>query len=275
MVTVPILMYHEIASERETTSRLAVDPGMFAAQMEHLHAGGFTALTASGLAAALAGGIPLPERPVVITFDDGFADFYAHALPVLRSCGFAATVFVTTGWIQDAGPDEISRRPGQMLSWSQILEAAGAGIEIGAHSHRHPQLDQLAAGRLRDELRFSKALLEDRLGHPVSGLAYPFGYSNARVRREVREAGHEYACAVGNGIAGSTADLFALPRLTIRRSTGLGAFGRITAGEGIPLLFLKDHALTRGWAVARRARALLGAASRGAQGGRAQTDWAR
>lgn len=269
---VPILMYHEIAGRKETTSPLAVDPAAFTEQLEYLRAEGFSTLTAADLAAAAGGSIPLPRRPVVITFDDGFADFHTNALPALVSCGFTATVFVTTGWIADAGQDSAGTRPGRMLSWSQVLEAAGAGIEIAAHSHGHPQLDQLAGQRLRDELEISKALLEDRLGRIVPGLAYPFGYSNARVRHQVRELGYEYACSVSNAIAGSASDSFSLPRLTISRSTELRAFGRIAAGQDLPRLYLRAHALTRGYAVVRRTRSLLSAASRRAGGTRARED---
>jgi len=258
----PILMYHQIAAGPQATSRLAVSPAVFAAQLAYLQAGGFTTVTASALAAAVGGDAGrMPVRPVVLTFDDGFADFHQVALPLLREYGFTATVFVTTGWIQDAGPRSAGRRPGRMLSWSQLLEAAGAGVEIGAHSHRHPQLDQMAGADLRRELHDSKALLEDRLGRAVPGLAYPFGYSSARVRGAVRAAGHEYACAVGNMIARAPSDPFTLPRLTIRRSTKPAAFGRIVRGRGLPVIYLKDHALTRGWALVRRTRAVLGGVS--------------
>ena len=100
-------------------------PRSFAAQLGYLREAGFTALTVSGLASALAGArAQLPTRPVVITFDDGFADFHREALPLLRRYGFTATVFVTTGWIADAGRHAAGRRPGRMLSWSQIREAA-------------------------------------------------------------------------------------------------------------------------------------------------------
>ena len=96
-VRVPILMYHEIATREDTTSRLAVSPSSFAAQLKHLHEAGFTTLTVSGLVSALADDpARLPERPVVITFDDGFADFHSEALPLLRHYDFTATVFVTT-----------------------------------------------------------------------------------------------------------------------------------------------------------------------------------
>ena len=137
-------MYHEIAGRQDTASRLAVPPEAFASQLAYLRAEGFTTISVAKLASALAGEPGrLPARPVVITFDDGFADFHGAALPVLRRYGFTATVFVTTGWIADAGPHAAGRRPGCMLSWSQIREAAEAGMEIGAHSHTHPQLDQL------------------------------------------------------------------------------------------------------------------------------------
>ena len=264
-VDVPILMYHEIATRQDTSSRLAVSPASFAAQLAHLHEAGFTTLTVSGLASALAEDpARLPERPVLITFDDGFADFHREALPLLDKYGFTATVFVTTGWIADASLRAAGRSPGPMLSWSQIREAASAGIEIGAHSHQHPQLDQVHSDRLRDELMTSKALLEDGLGVAVPGLAYPFGYSNARVRRVAQEAGYTHACAVGNVGLGSGWDPFALPRLTIRHSTRLGTFAHIVRRQNESLIFLKDRSLTKGWAMVRRTRAGLTGASRGA-----------
>jgi peptidoglycan/xylan/chitin deacetylase (PgdA/CDA1 family) len=263
-IMVPILMYHEIAAREDTTSRLAVSPSSFAAQLKHLHEAGFTTLTFSELVSALADDpARLPERPVAITFDDGFADFHSEALPLLRHYDFTATVFVTTGWIADAGPRAADRSPARMLCWSQIREAAAAGIEIGAHSHRHPQLDQLAPERLHDELATSKALLEDGLGLTIPALAYPFGYSNARVRRVAREIGYTHACAVGNAIAHSTYDEFALPRLTIHRSTAPTAFEDIVHGRKVSLIFLRERSLTKGWALVRRSRAGLGAALSG------------
>ena len=262
---VPILMYHEIAAASATTSRLAVEPDAFAGQLAHLHNQGFTTMTAAGLAATLADpALPLPDRPIVLTFDDGFADFQDAALPLLQRYGFTGTLFVTTGWIQDAGPWSSGSRPGRMLSWKQIAEAADVGIEIGAHSHKHPELDQLPNRHVREELRTSKAQLEDRLGRAVPGMAYPFGYSSARVRQVVHDLGYQYACAVGNAIVGPAADPLALPRLTVRRTTGLTLFDRIIHGSHLPVIFLKDRSLTRGWAMVRRTRATVGGVSRGA-----------
>lgn len=258
---VPILMYHEVAGPEGTAfPPLAVPPEAFAGQLAHLEAEGFTTITMSALAAAMAGQRELPARPVVLTFDDGFADFHEAALPLLRDHGFTATVFVTSGWVADAGP---AARPGRMLTWQQVREVAAAGIEIGAHSHTHPQLDQLPGGQLARELADSKSLLEDRLGTAVPGLAYPFGYSSARVRRAVLDAGYGYACAVANAMASTVPDdLFAVPRLTVGRGTRLTAFGKMVCGRQVPVLFARERALSKGWAVARRTRALLSGVER-------------
>ncbi|MFC9972221.1 polysaccharide deacetylase family protein [Spirillospora sp. NPDC127200] len=251
---VPVLMYHSIrARPPRGTAALAVSPGAFADQMALLADRGFTPVPFSAL-----GGPSLPGRPVVITFDDGYADFHEHALPVLERHGFPATVFVTTGWLADAGPDAAGRPLDTMMAWSQVREAAAHGVEVGGHSHSHPQLDQLGDAALREELVRSKGLLEDRLGGPVTTMAYPYGYSSARVRRAARAAGYGTACAVANRLAvpagDAGADELAIPRLTVRMSTSLATFGRVADGRGIPLVFLKDRLLTRGYAVVRRTR---------------------
>lgn len=253
----PILMYHEISASPDTAfGRLAVTPQAFETQLESLVKNGFTTFTASAIAAALATGTPLPERAVALTFDDGFADFHERVLPLLRQHGCTATLFVTTGWIADVGRRAAGRRPGRMLTWSQIVEAAADGIEIGAHSHGHPELDQLGRKELRAELTVSKRLLEDALGTSVTGLAYPFGYSNAAVRHAALEAGYAYACAVGNAMASPQHGPLALPRLTVKASTSKDAFVQAVGGQSLSKIYRTDHMLTKGWTVVRRTRAI-------------------
>ena len=150
---------------------------------------GFTGLTFSELADAFRAGGILPKRPVVLTFDDGYADFGREVWPILRRYEFPATVFVTSGWISDAGPHAAGTPLDRMLSWAQIRELAAANIEIGAHSHSHPELDQLSGAALCRELGDSRALLEEGIGAPVRTLAYPYGYSSKRVRLAARAAG--------------------------------------------------------------------------------------
>ncbi|WP_283137696.1 polysaccharide deacetylase family protein [Rhizohabitans arisaemae] len=252
-VRVPVLMYHSVTDRPNAATRpLAVTPAAFAEQLAALREGGFTPLTLSGL---LDAGRGLPGRPVVITFDDGYADFHSEALPILTRFGFPATVFTTSGWVQDAGHQEAGRRLDRMLSWGQLAEAAECGVEIGGHSHSHPQLDQLPTARLRDELRRNKALLEDRLGRAVTTMAYPYGYSSARVRAEVRAAGYTAACAVANDLLGGDGpDRYALPRLTVGPATSIDRFRRATAGRSVGRIYLRERVLTKGYAVVRRTR---------------------
>jgi Predicted xylanase/chitin deacetylase len=253
---VPILMYHSITDRPNADTRPhAVRPGDFEEQLAYLKENRFTPLTFADLIAAINGtGSAPPERPVVLTFDDGYADFHSTALPLLDRYGIPATVFVTSGWLDDAGPDAAGRPLDAMLSWSQVREAASAGIEIGGHSHSHPQLDQLRDEELRDELRRNKALLEDKVGRPVTTMAYPYGYSSARVRREVRKAGYWAACAVNNAISADRHDVLALPRLTVGQGTTMSKFRRAVEGRGVPLIYLKERVLTKGYAVVRRTR---------------------
>jgi peptidoglycan/xylan/chitin deacetylase (PgdA/CDA1 family) len=258
MRSIPILMYHTIADHASKESRhVAVRPRMFSSQLARLRELGFTSLTVGELERTMRGeGGSLPERPVVLSFDDGFADFVTEALPTIERFGFTATLFVTTGFVAD-GADRIDTKLGRMLSWSQVLEADARGVEIGAHSHSHPQLDQLPRRALGMEISRCKTLLEDRLQREVTSFSYPFGYSNARVRQTVQESGYLGACAVSNALSQTSGDRFCLPRLTMNNDVSLEAFTNVVCGRHVPRIFFKQRMLTKGWAVARRSRALL------------------
>jgi peptidoglycan/xylan/chitin deacetylase (PgdA/CDA1 family) len=251
-IAVPVLMYHEISASPFGSARLAVSPHDFASQLAYLADQGFSTVTAGELAAAVTSRSSLPDRSVVLTFDDGFADFHQTALPLLKKYGFAATLFMTTGWIRDAQL-QAGRAPGPMLCLSQLSEAAAAGIEIAAHSHQHPQLDQLGIHAVHRELATSKRILEDQLETAAIGLAYPFGYSNSQVRNAARDLGYRYGYVVANRLISVDADQFALPRLTVSRSTSLRQYGQVIECRNLSASYFKDRAMTRGWAVVRRA----------------------
>jgi peptidoglycan/xylan/chitin deacetylase (PgdA/CDA1 family) len=248
---VPVLMYHEIADATATSSPLAVAPDVFADQLAYLHDAGFHTLTAGELAAFLTDGVgQLPERPVVLTFDDGYGDFYTEALPLMKQRGYTGTLFQTTGWVGKEGEAK------RMLNWRELAELNDAGVEIGAHTVRHPQLDQLPEKELRDELYISKSVLEDKLGFAVPGLAYPFGYSNRKVRAVARELGYTYAYAVDNALTTSAAQKFTFPRLTVRRTTTMEQFRRMVNGQDT-LALRQARILTKGFSVVRRTRSRL------------------
>jgi len=250
---VPILMYHAIAAEpNEATRELSVTPDAFAEQLAMIGELGFTPVGTAALAARWRSGRPLPARPVLITFDDGYEGVHRHALPVLAGHGFAATLFVSTGWIR--GAYDTGRGLDTMLDWDQIRELAAARVEIGGHSHTHPQLDQLDDATLHHELIHSKEIVTDELGTVPASFAYPYGYSSRRVRQAVRETGYQQALAVGNGLARRRQGPYALQRVTVRRSTGIEEFERLVQGRAIARNFAGDRALTKGYALVRRAR---------------------
>ncbi|KUL41047.1 polysaccharide deacetylase family protein [Streptomyces regalis] len=250
---VPILMYHAVSTApNDATRDLSVAPEAFAEQMALIGDLGLTPVRTADLAARWRSGKPLPERPVLITFDDGYEGVHRHALPVLAKHGFPATLFVSTGWLK--GPHDTGGGLDTMLDWGQVRELAEADVEIGGHSHTHPQLDQLPDGRLRSELILCKEIISDELGTVPASFAYPYGYSSRRVREAVHETGYAQALAVNNGLARRRQGPYALTRLTVRRGTGIEEFQRMVEGRAISRTFARDRALTKGYAVVRRAR---------------------
>jgi peptidoglycan/xylan/chitin deacetylase (PgdA/CDA1 family) len=258
---VPILMYHSVATApNDATRALSVAPEEFAEQMALIDGLGLTPVSTAALAAGWRSGGPLPDRPVLITFDDGYEGVHRHALPVLAKHGFASTLFVSTGWLR--GAYDTGAGLDAMLDWDQVRELAGAGCEIGGHSHTHPELDQLDDDRLREELMRCREIVTDELGAEPTSFAYPYGYSSRRVRQAVRAAGYAQALAVGNALAHRSQGPFALRRVTVRRSTDAAEFTQLLEGRAIARNFARDRALTKGYAVLRRARQVRRKASR-------------
>jgi peptidoglycan/xylan/chitin deacetylase (PgdA/CDA1 family) len=263
--TVPILLYHSIAEEASAQFRKwAVRPRDFAAQMGYLHENGYTPMTVTRLARTIANRrVPLPERPVVISFDDGFADFYSQAFPVLEFYGFTATLYVVSGyvggssqWLQSQGEAERS-----MLTWEQIAELDAAGVEVGAHTQTHPQLDTLAPGIAREQIQGSKLVLEQRLGKRVVSFAYPHGYYSPIVRNIVRQAGFISACGVKHAMSSMNDDRFALARIIVAHGTSISGFRALLAGEGLRVAPVGERTRTRAWRFLRRSMVILRARS--------------
>jgi peptidoglycan/xylan/chitin deacetylase (PgdA/CDA1 family) len=262
---IPILMYHSISpSSNPRFKQFTVPPVMFIEQMAYLYNHHYTPITVTQFINARSKISQIvPERPVVLTFDDGFGDFFAEAFPVLKRYGFVATLYVATAfvngtshWLQHLG--EGTRR---MLTWQQLAEIRSSGIECGAHSHSHPQLDTLPRKAVRDEIVQSKRILEDHLGQDISSFAYPFGYYTARVRWLVQEAGYTSACAVRHALSSETDDPFSLARLMVRTDSNIEEFAALLTGRSSSLGTTTYQAYARVrtpiWQFVRRSRALI------------------
>lgn len=154
-------------------------------------------------------------------------------LPVPAEHGFAATVFVPTGWLRGAYDE--GGALDTMLGWGQVRELAATGVGIGGHSHTRPRLDQLDDRALRAETVRCRETVTAELGKVPVSFAYPYGYSSRRVRRAVRAAGFAQSPAVGNAMARRRQGPYALERVTVRRGTGTAAFARLVEGGRSPV----------------------------------------
>jgi peptidoglycan/xylan/chitin deacetylase (PgdA/CDA1 family) len=249
---VPILLYHSVSNDPDAwIRRFAVAPGAFSWHLDLIAAHGATTLTVSAFVdARTLGGAALPERPVLITFDDGFADFGGTALRALREREMVATLYPATDFVGRRSPGGAP-----MLGWDDLCELGTSGdVEVGGHTVTHPQLDAIPAARARVEIAQCKATLEDRLGTPVRSFAYPHGYSSAAVRAIVREEGYDSACAVKNAFSSVDDDRFALARLTVRADTPIAVIDAWLAGREARLAPRRELARTRAGRIARRVR---------------------
>jgi peptidoglycan/xylan/chitin deacetylase (PgdA/CDA1 family) len=259
---VPVLLYHAVTDQPSAwIGQYTVRPDDFARHLDLLVASGRSAVTLSALWAGLGGHGRLPERPVVVTFDDGFADTAEVAAPLLAERGIVSTVYVTSGFVEGG------RSPGgdRMLTWDQVRALAADGHEIGAHSHTHPQLDLLPAALARAEILRSKQLLEDALGGAsVPSFAYPHGYQTPRIRAQVAAAGFSSACAVRNAFTAADDHRLALGRLMLTAGTTPAEVEAWLAGTGAPTTPPLDPVRTKAYRAWRRMRRPDQAASTGA-----------
>lgn len=234
--SVPVLLYHSIASTvPDGFQRWTVSPAHFRAQVTALADAGYQSLTVSDAVHRLDAGKPMPRRPVVVTFDDGFRDFKDAAIPVLTDHSFTATLYVTTGYLGSIsywlGSGDVGRIP--MLADDDVVEIADGGFEVGAHSRSHAMLDILPTSMLDDEVGACREHLMELTGHPIATFAYPHGYSNGAVRAAVRRAGFDSAASVHHSLSRAMSERFEIPRVIVEGGWGPGELLAAIQGDGL------------------------------------------
>lgn len=219
-------MYHRIDLVKPAlpaiTQRLTVDPSVFAAQMRWLKQHGYHAVSQRQLFEALEHGATLPPKPVMITFDDGYRDVLGKASPILERLAMPATAYVITSRISGGDPS--------FLTWGNLRALEHRGVTIGSHTVHHLELPSLSDADALAELRDSRAMLEQRLGHPVQWFAYPAGAEDARAVALVRQAGYVLAVTTRPGSKQSAADPLELHRYEVLDSTGVAGLAAMLAG---------------------------------------------
>lgn len=216
---VPILLYHYIGNNPNPNDKqrdyLSVSPEKFEEQMKYLSENEYQTISLDTLYAALKKQATLPSKPVILTFDDGYTDFFYNAYPILKRFNLSATVFIPTGLMDQ----------GYYLSWSQIKEMSSSGLVIfGAHTVHHYNLPSLSSGVLISELKESKQILQVQLGVPINFMAYPNGATNGFVISAVQSQGYIGAVGTWPSKLQSEGSIYNLPRLKVSGSIDLKNF---------------------------------------------------
>lgn len=218
-VLLPVIMYHNVRPiDFKTTnafvSDLTLPPSEFELQLRYLKERGIATVSMEDLYLCLEGRRSLPDRSVVLTFDDGFENNYLYAMPLLKRYGLTGTFFLVSGLI---GHNEY-------MTWSEAQEMVAAGMEIGSHTISHPDLAR-SAPALRDrELVESKRVLEEKLGVSVRALSYPSGAHNPDVMASARKAGYVIAVTTQYGTTQERGRVMELPRVRIHGTDVISGF---------------------------------------------------
>jgi peptidoglycan/xylan/chitin deacetylase (PgdA/CDA1 family) len=218
---IPILMYHSISEEQATANHpyflTNSCPQVFAEHMRFLHNNGYEAVSLTEAIRCLEAGQTSPKS-VVLTFDDGYDDFYTSAYPVMNLYGFSATVFLPTDYI---GNESRSFNNKRCLTWRQVRELHRAGVAFGSHTVTHPQLRSVGPRELAYEVRHSKETLENELGSRIEAFCYPYAFPEHDVRfrlglrSQLEESGYKHGVCTILGVASKSDDTFFLKRLPV------------------------------------------------------------
>lgn len=206
----PVLMYHYIRELPPNTRDqlgygLSIAPKLFDQQLAYLAAAHYDTVAMGDVASHIIRGTPLPPKPIVLSFDDGYADFYTAAWPLLKKYHLGATVYLVVDFLG---------KPGYM-SWQQAQELRDAGIDIGAHTLDHVDLAIQPLPIARRQIADSRRILQQRLNAPVNSFAYPSGRYTPVTVRIVADAGFAAAVTTSFGARQTAANILTMPRVRV------------------------------------------------------------
>lgn len=211
-LTIPILMYHYLSTPPAGADAirrdLSVSPELFESHLAYLRQAGYQTISLQQLSFALSRQSTLPEKSIIITFDDGYRDNYNNAFPLLREYGYTATFFIFNQPIDTYNVD--------YLTWEMVIEMRQAGMEFGSHSYSHPDLSGKDVDFLVYQILGSKEAIEERIGEPVRFFAYPSGRYDDLTVRVLQSANFWGAVTTEWGAQQAYTRRFEMPRLRVR-----------------------------------------------------------
>ena len=210
-----VLVYHRVRPDADDPR--SVTPQRFREHLTVLRDDGWQVVGLDEVITAVQNNHPFPKRAVLISFDDGYADLYDYAFPLLQEFRFPAVVFMLARYVGRVGRtySEANYPEAPFLTAAQLREMQRAGIEIGSHGLWHVPLAHLSSKEAEQEVQLSKEILSDLLGAPVRAFSYPWGragdFSEAHVRM-VERAGYQLAFTMVHGFNPPPYERFRLRR---------------------------------------------------------------
>jgi glycosyltransferase involved in cell wall biosynthesis/SAM-dependent methyltransferase len=225
---VPVLAYHRIAEDSEPAlAEWCVRPEQLEAQLGYLEEAGYKAITPAELRLALESHRPLPAGSLLLTFDDGYADFRSTAAPLLVAHGFSATAFLVTDLV--GGVAEWDRGlgdPAPLMSWAEVTDLAARGFTFGSHGASHRKLNRLSTAEVREEGIRSRDAIAKRLGRAPIAVCYPHGAGGGLVGHTLAACGYQLGFLGGERACRTTEHPMEVPRRTIVRGDDMASFRR-------------------------------------------------
>lgn len=202
-IGIPVLYYHSI--EPSEANELILAPKRLREQLQYIKDAGYTTLTMREVYDHLVNNAPIPEKSILLTFDDGYMDNYTYAFPLLKEFNMKATIFLMT-----VGVDE-----GFYISSEQMKEMSDYGIDIECHTINHVHLSKLSYEEQLKEITESRDFIKKVTGKDVISISYPYGDYNEDTLRAVKNAGYSIAFGINRGKANRSDNIFTLDRIYV------------------------------------------------------------
>ena len=214
---VPVLYYHSVRESAD--NEVTITPEMLKTQLKYIKDEGYVTLTLSELKGYLLNNSPIPNKSIVLTFDDGYMDNYYSAFPILKDFNMVATIFCITSNLDGS----------YYLSKDAITEMSNYGIDIQSHTVHHPHLDKMTYDEQLSELKDSKKTLESITGKKVDSIAYPFGDFNDDSIKAAKDAGYTLGFTTKRGLSDRDDNPLKLDRIYISSKYDMNTFKEILA----------------------------------------------
>ncbi len=212
-----ILLYHSIerSDQKKDKMGLGAPPEIFRMHMQYLKENNFRIIDLPSLVKRINNNISIPDKSVVITFDDGYKSILTEALPIIKEFGFKAILFVNLYFVERKLPDHLFWHDWPTLNWGEINELYDAGVSIGSHAVTHNELAGLNDEELKKEIADSKELIERNINGKINTFSYPHGSFNEKVIEALKNNNYVCSCSSIEGTNDSQSNLFALKRTEI------------------------------------------------------------